>query len=238
MKILRWIGILFALIGLGLLGGAYFAYHHTSQFLASAVTAQGTVIDLARSGQTGSGTGTTSSTYRPVVSFEDHNGEPVEFISTLGSNPPSYRKGDQVGVLYLEDDPQDAVINSFMSLWFVAVLLGAMGTVFLLVGLGLTVPTFIRRRSHERLRQTGTPVHTKLKQVTQNTAYRSGGRHPYQIITQWQNPRTGRIHVFASENVWFDPSDYLPGDDLTVYIDPDNPDKYYLDVSFLPKLAE
>lgn len=63
MKTLRTLGMLFALIGLGLLAGAYVAYERTNDFIDRALSATGTVIELTRSSQIGSAGG--NSTYRP-----------------------------------------------------------------------------------------------------------------------------------------------------------------------------
>jgi hypothetical protein len=43
--------------------------------------------------------------------------------------------------------------------------------------------------------------------------------------------------VFRSEDLWYDPSDHVKRETLTVYIDPADPRKHYVDVSFLPRLA-
>jgi hypothetical protein len=43
--------------------------------------------------------------------------------------------------------------------------------------------------------------------------------------------------VFTSENVWFDPSAHL-GNELTVFIERDNPKRYYVDLTMLPRLAD
>ena len=46
------------------------------------------------------------------------------------------------------------------------------------------------------------------------------------------------MHVFESDNVWFDPTSYVKGRKITVFIENDNPKKYLVDLSFLPKLAK
>lgn len=236
MRMLRGIGLLFGLIGTALAVAAYWAYSHTQGFIDQALSAQGTVIELSRS-SSGSSTSGGSSTYRPVVVFQDHNGQRVEFIASVGSNPPSHRKGDRVEVLYRRADPQDAAIDSFLHLWFTASLLGGLGMLFFTIGASLSILPLLKRRSAERLRTSGKPIRTQLTQVSQNTRYRAGGRHPYQLVTQWQDPMTGRIRVFTSDNIWFDPSDYLPTDGITVFIQPGKPERYHVDLSFLPKLA-
>lgn len=238
LKITHRIGVLFAVIGLGLLLFCVFSYRSTSAFIDAAAGVPGTVVDLARSTSSSTTSSGSSSTYRPVVSFQDKTGQEHEFIASVGSNPPSHRKGDVVEVLYLGGQEQEAKINSFVHLWFSTVLFGGMGLVFASTGLGLVLPSWIRRKSHERLRQSGTPVIAKVQQVVENRRQRRGGRHPYQVVAQWQSPRTGEIHVFKSENIWFDPGPHLGSDELTVFIERDNPKKYYVDLTMLPKLAD
>ena len=68
--------------------------------------------------------------------------------------------------------------------------------------------------------------------VTANTT------NPYLIYVQWKKPMTSKLHVFKSENIWFDPTDHINTDEITVLIESNNPKKYYVDTSFLPKLAD
>ncbi|MNH47046.1 hypothetical protein D3C79_1101060 [compost metagenome] len=70
-----------------------------------------------------------------------------------------------------------------------------------------------------------------------NTRISVNGRHPYVIRSQWLNPRTSEVHLFESDNIWFDPSDYLKDESISVFIDKKNPKKYHVDITFLPKIA-
>jgi hypothetical protein len=45
------------------------------------------------------------------------------------------------------------------------------------------------------------------------------------------------MHVFHSANIWFDPTDYVPGKTLDVLLDPENPHRYLVKTSFLPEVA-
>jgi hypothetical protein len=45
--------------------------------------------------------------------------------------------GETVNVLYLESDPHDAKIDSFTSLWFLPMVFGGTGAIFLAVGVGM-----------------------------------------------------------------------------------------------------
>jgi len=237
MKKLRWIGYLFAAIGFGLLAGGFFWYQSVAEFIEEATVARGEVIDLVRSSSSSS-SGSSSYTYRPVVTFKDQNGQLVEFVSSSGSNPPSYSRGEQVDVFYRPEDPQNAKIDGFFSLWGGPMVLGLVGGVFALFGVGFTVPAIVKKRRNTRLRKQGTPVQTKLQGVEKNTSVRIKGRSPYRVVTQWQDPRTREIHVFTSEDLWFNPTDFLTGKEILVFIEPDKPQRHYMDLSFLPKMAE
>ncbi|MBK5971170.1 MULTISPECIES: DUF3592 domain-containing protein [Thiorhodovibrio] len=236
MKMFGSISILFALIGLVLLAIAAFAYDRTTGFIDTALSTTGTVVELTRSSQSGSSSGG-GSTYRPVVRFQDRQGTTIEFVASVGSNPPSHRPGETVEVLYPPDDPHKATLRSVLQLWFTEILLGGLGSLFLLIGLGFSLPLVLSRRRRARLHHTGKPVQTTVTDVHQDSRFSARGRHAYRITTQWQNPRTGKVHVFTSEPVWFDPTDYLNRSHVTVLIDPERPNRYAMDLSFLPEPA-
>ena len=229
MKAAVIIKYVFTLVGAAMLVGASLWYLNTTRFLATAESAQGTVVDLKPS------ISGDSTTYRPVVRFTSRKGEPVDFTSSVGSNPPSYSRGDKVEVVYQPGSPQQARINGFFSLWGGPLILGAMSVIFLLTGAGFAVVPLLLRRRDEALRIEGTPIQTDFLSVDINTSYSVNDKHPYQIVTQWRNPATSEIHLFKSRNLWYDPTSFIKDKRITVYIARDNPKKYLVDVAFLPK---
>ena len=90
----------------------------------------------------------------------------------------------------------------------------------------------------EELKKNGTRVNAEFQSVELNTALKVNGRNPYQILAQWQNPTTTEIHIFNSDNLWFDPTDYIKSDVIEVLVDMQNPKNYHVDTSFLPKIAK
>ena len=232
MKTIALVKYLFSAVGLAMLAGALFWYQSVKSFVAGASVAQGTVVELLRS-QSGSD----SPTYRPVVRFNAAGGQAVEFTSRAGSNPPSYRKGEQVEVFYKPADPQNAMINGFFSLWGGPSIVGGLGTVFFLIGGGIWLFTLLKGQRDDYLRTHGTPIQTKFQTVELNKSLTVNGSNPFRVVTQWQDPATSELHVFRSNNLWFDPSDYIKQRPITVFIEGSNPKKYLVDLSFLPKLA-
>ena len=94
--------LLVAGVGLMLLG--IHLHKQTGTFLEKAVRARGTVVGMVRSGTSD------SVTSAPIVQFE-HEGRRYRFQDSVGSNPPAWRSGDAVDVLYDPSQPADARID-------------------------------------------------------------------------------------------------------------------------------
>ena len=213
---------LFLLIGIGLLAGAGYLYYNTSSFVDGARKAPGTVMAL-KSGA-------------PEIRFRAHDGREIQFTSGASSKPPAYSVGETVEVLYRPDRPEDAEVNAFMSLWLGVIILGALGSMFALTSAGLLFGWGMQV-ADPGLKLTGLSIQTDFQGIERDTDYSEGGRHPFHVVTQWQNPATGEIHLFHSDPLWYDPTSHMKKGKITVYIERGNPEKYFMDLSFLPKLA-
>ncbi|MFS1515857.1 hypothetical protein V1503_04940 [Bacillus sp. SCS-151] len=63
----------------------------------------------------------------------------------------------------------------------------------------------------------------------------STGQSPYQIVATWTDPNTQKTYEFTSQNIWKNPSRYLPIQ-VDVYINRRRPEKsHYMDVNFLER---
>lgn len=56
-------------------------------------------------------------------------------------------------------------------------------------------------------------------------------QHPYQLYTGTVNPETLDQKVYKSSYLWSKPPDKIPTV-IKVYVDPQNPDNYWMDTSF------
>lgn len=220
---------LMALVGLSFLLWAGVWYRQTQNFVRHSIVTRGIVVDLGRS--------QSDDAYAAVVEFVSKDGVTREFVSAVRSNPPQYAVGDEVEVFYLESSPHRAKIKSFSSLWGGPLMSAGMGGILFLVPAGMLAVQLAKHYRNERIKTHGVPITTLYKEVIMNTRVEVGGRNPYQVITQWQNPATSQVHVFRSQYLWFDPSDYMVHDTITVLIEKNNPKKYVVDLSFLPKLG-
>jgi hypothetical protein len=233
MKKPGFISIIFAFIGAGLLLGAIALGVSTRKFIATAKHAEGTVTELLEKRDKDDG----SITYTPVVGFIAASGANVSFTSSFSSKPAAYDVGEKVGVLYAPDDPNDARIDGFGSLWLGPLILGGLGVVFGGIGFGILIVSRLDKRKREWLMAYGTEVQAEFASVERNTSLKVNGRSPWRIIAQWQNPESGQLHVFNSENLWFDPTKYVTTKQLKVLLDPKDLKRYHVDTAFLPQLA-
>jgi len=230
---MRWLFWVFLVVGLGALWGSWALYGSTKSFLKTAQTTNGIVVDLIRKSSNDSNG--TSYTYYPVVMFQPPRGQSIQFESNFGSNPPSYNKGDVVEVLFNPKDFKSARINSFGALWMGALICGFIGLVFSFIGGGVIWYDAKKKATQDLLKVIGQRVATEFADVKQKN-YEVNGQSPWVVMSKWKNPQTGETHIFESDNIWFDPRDYLENrKTLDVLIDPSNPKKHYMDVSFLPR---
>jgi Protein of unknown function (DUF3592) len=127
----------FALIPIGvlLLLGAAWTISSTRTWVAHAVEVQGKVIEMVRIRDRDDG----GYMFAPLVRFQTTDGRNIEFESSLRSNPPGYRTGQTVSVLYDPVEPQSAAIRGVFSLWLIPMVLGFMGSIFTAVGIAMVV---------------------------------------------------------------------------------------------------
>ena len=127
----------FALMPIGalLLFGAVWTATSTKTWIAHAIEVPGTVIEMLRVRDIDN----TGYLFAPVVRFKTMQGNTVEFESSFRSNPPAYRTGQAVSVLYDPDEPRSAAIRGFFSLWLMPIILGFVGSIFLIVGTAMVI---------------------------------------------------------------------------------------------------
>jgi hypothetical protein len=228
----RIIGPLFSLIGIGLLLGAIAMVVSTMNFRTKASATQGVVVDMIQSGGGSSGV-----MYKPVYEYQDQNGRTHRYTPSASSNPPAHRMGERMLIYFDPQHPEEAAASGFMATWFLPSIFGFLGTIFAAIGFGLFFATLRTRRIKARLAKSGRRIQARYTGTERNHSIRVNGRSPWRLTAQWQNPSSGRVHVFESENIWYDPSEYVHDETLDVMINPRDPGEYYLDVDFLPKQA-
>lgn len=108
----------------------------------------------------------------------------------------------------------------------VAPLLGLValpGGIFLVLGLAFLGTIARIRRDRTWLQENGRIIEADILGVQYDTRVRVNGRCPLVLQCQAVNPADGKVYVFESDSLWFDPTPFLENrDKMPVLVDPDN----------------
>lgn len=111
---------------------------------------------------------------------------------------------------------------------FLAVFMG-IGGLFALVGLIWLIILLMKRAGNKRLMTEGYKLEGTVTNVEMNMNIAINGRHPYKLECRVNNPYDGNVYLYSSANITDDVS-HLIGQTVMVYVDRNNPKKYYVDV--------
>lgn len=227
---------IFALFGIGMAALEFWIISDTLRHRADSVRTEGQVVDFVTSRGSKGGT-----MYSPRVRFDVPGAEggvarSVEIVGRVSSSSRGYSLGEKVGVLYKPADPEDGRIDSFMEQWFAVLMISIFAVVFNGVWIGFVIAEIRKRRMWGWLEQYGMTVQAKITEVGKNYSLKVNGRSPWVIHAQWLHPVRNTVHELKSENLWFDPSQFLEGrSEIGARVDADNPRRHRLDLSFLPE---
>jgi len=144
-KNLKFIGPVFAVIGLLAIAGAIYVGINRWNFLDRAQTAEGRVIDFK------SQTDDDGTTYYPIVEFvHPPTGQSITFKHDVGSSTPSYGRGAAVPILYDPGNASHAIIDDGLWNWFATILISVIGIAFFGVGSTLTRKWWKQERFKKR----------------------------------------------------------------------------------------
>lgn len=226
-KVVLWIGGIFLPMGLLFVGIAGWIWLEDQAIAENGLRGRGTVIELARSRNSDGDV-----TYRPIVEFFDSNRTRHEFTGQVGSSPPSYSVGEKVEVIYPPGEPGRAIIDSFFDRFFLPMMFGGIGSVFALVGGGLLLAHFRRKKIIAGLRQNGLPIQAIFLETYRDTSVAVNGRNPYRLVCEATHPATGKMQEFKSEAIWRNPFDkFKEGDKIRVLVNPAQPKQYFVDLT-------
>lgn len=107
---------------------------------------------------------------------------------------------------------------------------GGVGAILLGVGLALIIIWHRRRQTAKKVVAAGRYVMARIRSISRNDSVTINGVHPYIVECDFTDPDNGIIHTFRSEDLMEDPSPYLNGSEVRVYIDPDSLDEYWVDL--------
>lgn len=169
--------------------------------------------------------------YRRV--YVKYEADGTEYETELDGYSSSYYEGKEIEIYYDNDNPYDVGVKSFD---YLLLIFPGMGLIFLLIG-GIGLGVKINGRiSGNKLKQFGQKVYANYSTTILNRSYTVNGRHPYNIICEWNSPEDGKKYILKSKNIWFNPENIIAEKNITmfaVYMNPENRKKYLIDTDIL-----
>ena len=210
-----WLSVIFVPAGAVMLLIAGWMLSRDPLFSGAGAEATGTVIDLERAA---SGNGKAS--YYPVVAYRDAQGAGHRFTGTTGSNPPAYRRGEEVAVRFDPAAPEEAVIDSWSARALGPGLTGGMGAMLLWMSWRAIRAGISARRRARVLARRGIDLPARLIDVVRDTNVADSAGRWFRITCEADWPGTGETLRFVSEPLPTDPTPQLATGRLTVRVDP------------------
>lgn len=212
----------FLIPGLVMLAGAVADGVSTWNVQKSLARTQGTVLRIVSSGKL-------RLDFSAEIQFATPDGD-AHVFSTQLTYSGAVQPGRRVTVVYNIDDPTHASIEmKTPNPWEGTLLLLAWGGAISLLG-GLPIYFAARKAKQiEWLKLNGRAVDAVFAGVYIHKDLIVNGKSPYRISARWQDLN------FHSDNLWTDPASHIKSKTIPVIMDPDNPKRYWMDLSFLPR---
>ncbi len=228
------INITFAIFGLLFGVIAFFLWSGQIELVKTGVHSSGAIVGISNH-KSDKGT----MMYAPIVEYEFNNTKNT-FVSKLSTSNPGYKIGESVKILIPKNGNQPQ-INSFISLWFAAIVTSFLSLTFLIAGILFFIRDIKVNKNNEILKSRGVLIKatnpivingfedkiqfqtTGLLSLVSNFRKRTNLLN--KIKTQWLNPEDGKVYIFYSEYLNYDPTPYL-GETVDIKILPENPSVY------------
>ena len=211
------IGVVFVIIGL-VVFGTIFNYENKVETI-------GTITEISSYRKTNH-----DRTYEVYVSYTV---EGKKYESKLNSYSSSFYEGKKIDIYYDKDNPNKIGVKSLDLLFLI---FPGIGLIFLIIG-GTGILVKVKKRKLEKsLKENGELIYANYVETVLNTSYRVNGKHPYNVICEWNNPLDNKKYIFKSKNIWVNPKNIIEERNIKqfpIYIDRNNKEKYVIDVDVL-----
>lgn len=151
----------------------------------------------------------------------------ITYNEELSGGNSSMREGETLKVYYDPLSPRD--VRSSNKITVVHGLTAIFPVVFIVAGISMGIVPSIKSSKRRKLKETGEQVSAVITEVILDTSIKINKRHPYKALCEAVDPLTGERYLYSSEG-FMDDIRYLKGQTVTVYYDPDDKGKYYVDL--------
>ena len=159
--------------------------------------------------------------------------EGKEYKSRLNGYSSGFYEGKEIDIYYDKDNPRQIGVKSLDLLFLI---LPSIGLIFLIIG-GTGILIKINKKNIEKkLKESGELVYANYIETVVNRTYSVNGKHPYNIICNWDNPEDNKKYILKSKDIWINPESIIQQKNikqLPVYINLTNKKQYLIDTDSL-----
>lgn len=156
-----------------------------------------------------------------------YSAENHEFTGPLGYYNSSMQKGDTVPIYYDQGNPGQIYAEDSKVLCHIFL---SVSLLMMLCGSGMVICSFRRERLEQWLLRNGTPVQAEVIGTELDRRVSFNSMHPHRLVCQCRMP-DGSIQKLLSGHIWYNPEGCLLSDSVTVYLDPRDGRRYYVDLA-------
>jgi hypothetical protein len=212
--------ILFVLCAIGIAAGVYI-YLEAKSFQKTAKVTVGTVVNSGLS--------------RYEIRYTSDDGIERIYKGNQSSKGRTHHNGDETKVFYKTDDPDTVRISDGVKFGKKMVFYTSL---LLLFNVYSVYQGRKRDKSEYIFRTTGRKAEAQILKIDIDKTISIKGQNPYFLDCSWVDPITGREYTHTIRYVWKGPKILLAGrSSIDVYIDRNDPEKYFMDISFLGEVA-
>lgn len=149
----------------------------------------------------------------------------------------SYNLGEVVEIYYDIINPDDTHIVRYE--WFWMSFLSITGIAFVGGGLVWGLMIWLRANRRNWLLENGSVLEGIIQAVVQDPQIMLQDKPAFIILCEWKRDENSGVLLFKSEPLAADPTELLEQrETLPIYIDLENPENYWVDISFLNEKRE
>lgn len=153
--------------------------------------------------------------------------EGVTYNEELKGGNGSMRVGQQLTVYYNPMNRRD--VRSSKSGSGASIFAVVFSLLFTVIGVRMGIVPAVKLSKRKKLRETGEQATAMITSVDFDRSIKINKRHPYKAQCEFTDPVTGEKFLYSSES-YMEDIHYLVGQPVTVYYDPYDRSKYYVDL--------
>ena len=148
-----------------------------------------------------------------------------EFTGALNYYNSDYEEGQQIDILYDENNPDELQTTDANFIFYIFI---GVGTIMAILGVTLISTEHKREKIQKELLQNGRKVYATISGIGVDPSISNNYRHPFIIYCVYDDGDGQKEYV--SGPIWDELNDSFIGKDIPLYLDQTNKDLYYVDI--------